>query len=122
MRVYRLETEQGTGVFESGAAYPYSDQSGWRCTDPPNPYYDQGLGHIYSTEYCGFESIEQLLIWFGAIDSYHILEEYGIFVRIYELDDQHVRRGQYQVVFFRHLAKIVEEAKPTDFVKNALSL
>lgn len=115
-----METPAGTGVFDSGAASAYAkqcvDQDPYRLPTPAN----DGISFITWSEYCGCESVEQLTMWFSHKHLYHILAERCIRIRVYEVPDHLVRKGDHQVVFIRREAEIVSEYDPIDFANRHL--
>lgn len=59
-----------------------------------------------SRHFCGFESMEQLYNWFrGFITS---LFECGYVFKTYNVPDQYVLRGRYQLAFEMDKAEVVE--------------
>lgn len=120
-QVYRMETAQGEGVFMTGAVEAYRDASGQNPGYMPTPCTD-GIDLDYDIDFCGFDSIRQLRHWFEYPEHYHHLDERGILIRLYEVDDQHVKHGYNQVAFVRHLATIVAEEKPSQFASKLYNL
>jgi hypothetical protein len=123
-RVYRLETPSGEGVFRDAAAEDYRNegrhQFGHDFMDPfdyPCPHQD-GIPKVDYNNVCGFISIEQMLEWFRHLELYPTLEKHEIEVKIFEIHDEHIVHGGHQVMFPRHLARVVEQSKPSDFARN----
>ena len=119
-QVYRLETQQGEGVFMNGGHHHYSDHAQDDPGRMPSPHED-GL-QITPTYHCGFDSMEQMLEWFSEPEHYHHLDTAKILVRLYEVEDEHVKHGGHQDIFVRHLATIVAEEKPSQFASKLYNL
>lgn len=65
------------------------------CESHPTPKNDGIV--IEADQYCGFESIDDLLEWFdGWIER---LAEAGFEIAEYDIPSCHVKKGDYQVVF-----------------------
>lgn len=64
----------------------------------PSPCMD-GIRNFGDADYCGFESLEQLMDWFeDCIDELH---EHEYHVCVFEVPEWTVKRGRRQVVFRR---------------------
>lgn len=106
MLVYRVVDEDGKspyyyGLCKSiGMPVSYSNQH-------PDPSDDVLGGWVQPWEYCGFHSLQQLHWWFG--DWFEELDAAGAVVRVFEVDEQYVRKGLRQVVFCLEEAVLVEE-------------
>ena len=123
VRVYRIEKEDGTGVYTAGSVTAterrlgeiISDYTGF-CDDGwspssrhPAPGIDSQLGPVWKhmdiaqrdRYYFGFKDIEQLQNWFFDIRLNNILHEYGFRVSIYDVPKCDVIEGKHQVAFLR---------------------
>jgi hypothetical protein len=56
--------------------------------------------------FCGFQSANQLFEWFEGFE--YSLEKYGFQVKVFEVDDEDVYSGKYQVVFKKANAELVK--------------
>ena len=120
MRVYRLETEAGEGVFFSDLDYFYD--SNHRCRnrehsarDLPPPCMDEALderwkklGYYKQQNYrFAFASIKQMKKFFPSKKGRKALAEAGVILSTYEAKDY--IKGEHQVVFKKKTSKLVEK-------------
>jgi hypothetical protein len=116
MLVYRVETPAGFGPYGAGGcALDVIDPNGtflddsWELAVAHNdddhlpPRLDGDLTYIAENESCGFESASRLIEWFQGWG--WMLHRYGFRAVAFEVDDEHVRKGEQQVVFRRDLAR-----------------
>ena len=116
MLVLRLETEGGIGVFQHGRIYDMYDHlppnSPAHMAPPPgrcpSPWTDTGIGRIDFDEVCGFADWDQYRMWFTHPDMDEALEKAGVSMCIYDVPDDIVKLGEYQVVFHRYAARKVD--------------
>ena len=107
LRIFRLEDDDGRGIYHSGRCWPAIEgserisQSGH-----PSPYEDgmQGWGHEHIF---GFASFGQLLMWFPP-QFHSMIDDAEIRLTIYEVDEVHVSRGKSQVAFNANYAERVD--------------
>lgn len=108
MIVYRLETEQGKGVFSSGCAGSCGGPSPYRH---PGPRED---GNIPIRDlHCGFKSVRQLAFWFNKDQRKRIAERGLCKVSLYEIDESLVNFGKFQVTFPKNKATLTKRVCPT---------
>jgi hypothetical protein len=84
--------------FENDMASDHTDE----CH--PSPIND-GLGWPTSDEYCGFSAISDLTEWFGGWLGQ--LSDAGYLMHVYDVPDEHVRQGHYQVLAKLELGTLV---------------
>ena len=105
-RVYRLEDENGTGIYSgircAGAAYSKADM----CTHPVLNDLTLIKGFAFNDMRYAFNSIEQLLNWF---DTVYKLEPDSIMLSVYSVDTEFVVTTERQVIFDRAKAVHIEE-------------
>jgi hypothetical protein len=123
MHVYRIEhpNDASEGPWQTGAVSRYDghprvdgDHSAY---DPPGPcsYGEHGTALYalfnecrasYRDFYFGFRSKTQLVRWFKSKAGRLAMQEAGSAVlRVYEVDPQHVAKGNWQVAFRHSAAK-----------------
>lgn len=130
-RIYRIEREDGVGVFEAGLVYTYRQGTGYDGHDPysmPRPLDDPGLqaewsklrqgpngkaAYAYQAYYFGFTTLEQLVTWFPASEGRAKMAKEGAKLRVYEAED--VLIGLHQIVFKRSEAALVAELDLVNF-------
>ena len=130
MRIYRIETEHGTGPYVGG------EFSSWCSEDKlgldehlrlverhqyhpaaPSPEEDKicwfGRDHVF-----GFSSKRQLRAWFTG-KARKLMHEAGFSVSVYEIDPKaqgkNVVRGKRQVAFYRPAATVVDSLSLLEF-------
>lgn len=126
MLLYRLEDQQGVGVFENGIGLKYLNAPETGC-----PEKDPMFCHIFGTNtnqkyrkkwFFACQNFEQLKQW---INTKHLplLEQYGIVVSVYEVSKQWVIDGSVQSIFMKsHSVKIDEFSLSVIFKqKNTVS-
>lgn len=123
VRLFRLEASDGLGVFTAGSVWearklvaderskgefiehvpdpyrhpcPYDDVPGWRGVDDQYAYY------------CGFGSIPCLLRWFDSEAIRVKLNELGIRMVEFEVDEDDILKGTYQWMFRKDRAALVD--------------
>ena len=107
MRVYRLETADQTGVFSAGVVREYADVSGDHPYGGPDPY-DEGL-YLDSGDHCGFKDQSQMQRWFPSIAEFpEPFIESDVALSIYEVPDNYVQVGEWQIVFNLDYADRIE--------------
>jgi hypothetical protein len=62
----------------------------------PNPFFDKELREIYSYEFCGFKSMQQLNEWFTK---YQLKKIIAIGFKIYLIEIDECRASKYQVLY-----------------------
>lgn len=135
MLVLRLENDYGKGVFQDGGIYDMyqhlSPDSGAHMSPSPNsnpnPWGDRGLMGINCDQFCGFKDWEQYRLWFTHPDMDEALAKCGVQMSTYEVRDDLVKVGQFQVLFLKCAAIKVDrqpccalrpEAETTAFFKS----
>ncbi len=118
MEIYRIEHKDGRGVYVAGGA---SDMSSDRH---PGPYSDRGLkdkmrleawlGRKWGDALFGFANVKQMRDWMGD-QRLEYLDRSGFVVRIYVAPPQATLRGSKQVIFLKKSAKLIREARPSEF-------
>ena len=126
--VWRLENEQGVGVFSGNCVYKankkvvqeygedYADDHA--PSNHPSPYDIPEMKTAIKLYYnCGFESIEQYHMWFTK--PYRQALE-NVSLCTYKVSPKHVRKGGCQVMFDRSKAVLVERRSPAyaDYENN----
>ncbi|MGV1762783.1 hypothetical protein [Rhizobium rhizogenes] len=125
MLVYRIEHENGQGAFDAGLARLHDDHTslGVSAYDHPAPrsYGEQGtpLARLfgYSDEqqnyYFGCRSKPQLRMWFRSEAGRRAMAAEGGMMVTYDVPEEHLARGRYQVAFRKDHATQVS-AVPAD--------
>ena len=118
--VYRIELEDGTGVYRSSKGNLWN-----KITDSmvdfschPRPQEDPVLNYdeLFDVKFSfGFSSIEQYKNWFFNPYWRKELSKYGVFLSLYEVDKEHFRNGQKQIIFRKDHAVLKERINPFHF-------
>lgn len=115
MRVYRLESPKGEGVFTSGLVFDARTRAGVEGDDAqcpyrhPSPYTDvpdweeRGFPKDFV---CGFRSLAHLLAWFDSEAVRVEMAKLGAVMRVYEAGD--VLEGTSQIMFRKPGSSLVE--------------
>lgn len=130
IRVYRIEKEDGTGVYTTGGVTAaeralierISDYGGF-CDDGwspssrhPAPGIDRKLGPVWAKTpadlrrryYFGFKDIAQLQHWFFDIRLNNELTAMGFRVSVYGIEEHDVIEGEHQVAFVKAHATLLD--------------
>lgn len=114
MIVWRLETEEGTGIYDATLFADYSLHDATKAVGydrHPNPV-DEGLREGIDLDYsCGFSTLRQAAEWFQASEAMAwalIWAEArrGVLLTKYSVPVRYVMRGKYQVMFSREDARL----------------
>lgn len=109
MIVYRLETVCGRGVFTPGHAYSVSAPAPSRHPSPQQEKLPiQGLN-------CGFKSLRQLRLWFNKKQRKELAKSgriSKILLSTYDVPDEFVHIGKFQVTFDKRKAVLVSQQAP----------
>lgn len=124
-QVYRLEMENGRGVYQSSVngSRPafngiYTDYA--TGSNHPPPWRDRGMSRFWDSLeitgqslrwFFGFTSLEQLQAWFYRADDRTRMADNGVVMRVYEVPEKSFVAGQYQAIFRKEDAKLVLESK-----------
>jgi hypothetical protein len=112
-RIWRLETKDGRGVYESGHYWKVADHEPDRH---PTPFLDLGLDFNSWEEigkfHFGFASIEQYTQWMYRRKWRMGFEEKDLVLSRYEVPVRHSRVGDKQAVFKKKYAKLIEQRSP----------
>jgi hypothetical protein len=116
MKVWRLESREGLGVFAAGAVsrIPWKLLEGGRARDPyrhPDPE-SEGL-EMDDEWFCGFASLEQYKIWFNTKAQRAHLTQQGVRLKLYDVPSRYVKRGKAQTIFVKEQAKHIASRKPS---------
>lgn len=112
MKIYRLENSRSEGPYCTNKATPslHDALSKVNSYDEshPNPY-DEGMKRFQqsATYVCGFSSRAQFEAWF-PYESHDLFDRAGFSVSEYEVPDEHVEHGRYQVMFDRAEANFIQ--------------
>jgi hypothetical protein len=124
VRLFRLEAPDGTGVFTSGLARQARDQvirengdtmfAGNKIPSPfrhPDPYEDvpgwSGADDQYAY-YCAFGSIPCLLRWFDSEAIRIKMNNLGVEMVEFEVDEDDIFKGKFQWMFRKDRAALVD--------------
>lgn len=117
--VYRLETEDGLGVYNSGTVMRVQNELGldlyFNKSVHPNPYNDPGLSYAWERMpehddwFFGFTDPEQMQQWFYSAEIRNALARRGVVMRKYEVDDKYFMASEHQAIFIRDKATVVAE-------------
>ena len=106
-RIFRLEDDDGRGIYHSGRCWPIIEKADSTSkSGHPNPREDgmKGWGDDYIF---GFKNFHQLLSWFPP-QFHQQIDDAGIRLTIYDVDESNVCRGKSQVAFNHHYAERVD--------------
>jgi hypothetical protein len=114
MRVYRLESLCGNGIFYSGIVGKAWAE--WNSQEPdpyrhPNPWQDVpgwSLRDDREEFFCGFSSVEHLAQWFDSERLRVEMNKLGAVMRVFEVDDSEVLHGTAQIMFRKSVAALVD--------------
>lgn len=122
MIIYRVEDETGNGPYATGGPHQVPHM-GWEHTNDrnhPSPQEDMGVDSVGTrvfrpwVHFCGGHSLQQLATWFeGWVEK---LKEHGHTVAVYEVSEEFVIHGKYQIAFERNAARLVHRM-PIDVLK-----
>ncbi len=114
---YRIEYENGEGIYRRSCGIMPNDQEGGPLNHP-NPDEDHLLKDVwldlrYKTNqafcyYFGFSSIEQLRRWFFDQTYLQTIHDRGVRIAIYQTDDYHF--GDTQMIFRKSAATLIGKA------------
>lgn len=109
MLVYRIQDKDGYGPFSNGF---YATTSKFKKHNDdqihPTPF-EEGLldkDNIDKDYHCGFSSKNRLNKWFTGIQKE--LTAGGFVIAVYQVDQQHVKRGETQLVFRKSKSKFIK--------------
>lgn len=109
MLVYRIQDKDGYGPFSNGF-YATTPKFKRHNTDQIHPTpFEEGLlnpANIDKDYHCGFSSRNRLNKWFAGIQKE--LAYGGFVIAVYQVDQQHVKRGQIQLVFRKSKSKLIK--------------
>lgn len=126
MRIYRVEDSEGKGAFQGlvreareAVAKARGADDFWDTEEPdpyrhPSAYDDRGLAKVYtlvgpgSPWFFGFESMGALARWFDSEAIRVEMARLGGVVVVYEADEAHVHKGEWQLIFLKEKARRVE--------------
>ena len=112
VRIYRLETTEGIGVYMSDA-WEHATCTDSTCSDRhPSPLLDPALQKFQDEDYFGFASIAQYRAWVYKAAWRRALFDEGIELVVYEVERQLVTFGEVQCVFMRSKANVIERLHP----------
>ena len=115
MIVYRVVCpRRDVGPWSVGDVYWGSDpETGHHPSNGPCPREDTGR-HIMDHEVCGCLSFEQMRKWFRPC---HVqaMEKAGLVLRKLKVDGRRIKKGEWQCVFPREAAVVIDE-KPVTFL------
>jgi hypothetical protein len=116
--VYRIEKPyEGSSA---GVTGPYTALwfEGHGDDDHPSPFQDfDEEGErlmIREHEYCGMGSLREIKEWFAGFGKK--IADNGYRLVALSVPEQHIRRGQAQVVFDRTKARVIHEMNPADHI------
>jgi hypothetical protein len=115
MKVWRLESQSGEGVFSAGAVsrIPWALREGGRARDPyshPEPE-SEGL-EMDDEWFCSFASLAQYKLWFNTKAQRAHLTQQGVTLKLYDVPSLYVKRGKSQTIFVKEQAKHIASRKP----------
>lgn len=119
-RVYRLENEDGRGVYSATwEAYEA------RSVSPP-PTQDVRLAPVWSNLslsdrdhwFFGFEDVASLQRWFYEAEGRQTIQEQGIVCNVYAVPEDGVHLGTAQVIFRKALAVLEGTLEPEDWIEE----
>lgn len=106
MLVYRVVDKDGEGPY-SGDLFDYLGIDKSYTTKHSSPEDDGIEDGMHWFEYSGFENLEHLVNWFHEYLPEMSAE--GCTVRIYEVEDENIRKGHSQLVFKKFEENFVED-------------
>ena len=112
MKIYRLENSRSEGPYITTATSPFLYDALYKVKSwddaHPTPA-GEGMDRYkqISTYVCGFSSRAQFEAWF-PYESHTAFNAAGFSVSEYEVPDEHVEHGRYQVMFDRAEATFVK--------------
>lgn len=117
MRVYRLESAKGEGVFTAGIVYDartaagvedYGDQCPYRHPSPHTDVPRWGEMGYPEDFYCAFRDIPHLLRWFDSEAVRVEMGKLGAIMKVYEVSPSDVLDGDMQIMFRKGAAISVD--------------
>ena len=113
MRVYRVETAEGTGVYNAVGGFRLGGMSsGWRHPGPMREGLMEGVMRGYV---CGFRSLAQGGRWFSVdpevarhVEEMPEMNPSGLAVSVYEVPEEAVLHGKRQVMFDKEEAELID--------------
>lgn len=113
MRVLRIETEDGTGAYNArvswGDNYPGGDRHPAPCDDSRLCLDWRNLSSSDKEHYFfGFLDEAQFRSWFYWDRYLQLMDEAGLELAVYEVQERHVLIGNAQIVFIKREAELVE--------------
>ena len=116
MKVYRIETTDGTGVYNIGGIFGNPLHMASSGTQHPAPWRDDcDMCHVPGWV-CGFATLDQARDWFACdaeiVSALMAVEDMasdsGLALSVYEVESAHVKVGRRQCMFDRFSARLVE--------------
>lgn len=123
--VYRLESEDGEGIYQMNRDAEFEDVISpfmMASLRHPRPNKDAGLAGFWSRTwatshwYFGFSSKAQMKRWFNSKKARKVFAEKGVQCNLYEVSKDDFRRGVAQAIFVKHRAKLVKTLDPSEWV------
>lgn len=119
-RVYRLETDEGLGVY-AATAMAYAARS-----VSPSPREDVRLAPVWNAMsfedrdfwFFGFEDVASLQRWFYSARDRHALYKRGIRCSVYIVPEDSVHLGTAQVIFRKAHAVLDGVIAPEDWIEE----
>lgn len=120
--IWRIETAKGEGPYTGRTVIAphvstqlYGDIEGHH----PGPYSDPKLGYNDAADreawYFGFATLTQYRAWCPTAELRRGLREAGFTLNKYEVHDDCMRRSNFQAIFRRKDARLVD-TRPTDYI------
>lgn len=110
MKVFRVETPDGMGVYRHSVAICHSQCSDYSRRVRPGPTCD-GINTLTNQHYFGFQDLKQLKSWFTLKDR-KSFRKYELVVNEYTVRKKFVLIGNRQVAFLLDKAKKVRTYDP----------
>ncbi|MEZ2409848.1 hypothetical protein AB6806_23940 [Bosea sp. RCC_152_1] len=117
MKVYRLESAKGQGIFNAGIVYDARAAAGVEGDDAqcpyrhPSPYTDvpaweeRGYPRDF---FCGFRDVPHLLRWFDSEAIRVEMGKLGAVMKVFEVAPADVLEGEMQIMFRKAAATLVD--------------
>lgn len=114
MKIYRVEDDQGTGMYRTSIALREMN-----CSDKrhPSPWDDMKLSEPWenmdlyerSKMFFGFSSLDQLKFWIYLEEWRKLLKKEGYFISVYECEPDDAIIGETQAIFIRSSATKIQQ-------------
>lgn len=120
MLIYRLETEDGLGVYrgntwEESAWYKATNDASHSLQLLPDEDNISGIWLSLSTTRFGWHSVELYLQWVSKIEWRKAFEDIGVKLCVYEVEARKVVMGSCQCVFNINDATLTKKVSPLYF-------